>query len=38
MQITVYGATGTFGRQLVPQLRERGHLVIAAHRGSGVDT
>ncbi|SDS03776.1 Uncharacterized conserved protein YbjT, contains NAD(P)-binding and DUF2867 domains [Brevibacterium siliguriense] len=38
MQITVYGATGTFGAQLVPQLRERGHTVIAAHRGSGVDT
>lgn len=38
MQITVYGATGTFGAQLVPQLRERGHRVIAAHRGSGVDT
>ncbi|UZD61971.1 SDR family oxidoreductase [Brevibacterium sp. JSBI002] len=38
MQITVYGATGTFGAQLVPQLRERGHTVFAAHRGSGVDT
>ena len=38
MQITVYGATGTFGRQLAPQLRERGHTVIAAHRSSGVDT
>lgn len=38
MQITVFGATGTFGAQLVPQLRERGHTVIAAHRGSGVDT
>ncbi|WP_210603466.1 SDR family oxidoreductase [Brevibacterium oceani] len=38
MQITVYGATGTFGARLVDQLRERGHTVIAAHRGSGVDT
>ncbi|WP_432789931.1 SDR family oxidoreductase [Brevibacterium sp. K11IcPPYGO002] len=38
MQITVYGATGTFGTQLVGRLRERGHTVIAAHRGSGVDT
>ncbi|WP_166974465.1 SDR family oxidoreductase [Brevibacterium atlanticum] len=38
MQITVYGATGTFGARLVDQLGERGHTVIAAHRGSGVDT
>ena len=38
MQITVFGATGTFGRQLAPQLRERGHTVIAAQRSSGVDT
>ena len=38
MQITVYGATGTFGRRLVSQLHERGHTTIAAHRGSGVDT
>ncbi len=38
MQITVFGATGTFGRQLAPQLRERGHTVIAAHRSNGVDT
>ncbi|WP_209324048.1 SDR family oxidoreductase [Brevibacterium renqingii] len=38
MQITVYGATGTFGGHLVSQLRDRGHTVIAAHRGSGVDT
>lgn len=38
MQITVYGATGTFGRRLVAHLREREHSVIAAHRGIGVDT
>ncbi|GAA1862071.1 SDR family oxidoreductase [Brevibacterium marinum] len=38
MQITVYGATGTFGRRLVTHLRQRGHSVIAAHRGIGVDT
>lgn len=38
MQITVYGATGTFGRRLVTHLREREHSVIAAHRGLGVDT
>lgn len=38
MQITVYGATGTFGSHLTAQLRERGHSVIAAHRGIGVDT
>lgn len=38
MQITVYGATGTFGRRLVTHLRERSHSVVAAHRGIGVDT
>lgn len=38
MQITVYGATGTFGHHLVTHLRSRGHSVIAAHRGIGVDT
>ncbi|MGC2939497.1 MULTISPECIES: SDR family oxidoreductase [unclassified Brevibacterium] len=38
MQITVFGATGTFGARLVDQLRQRGHTVIAAHRGTGVDT
>lgn len=38
MQITVYGATGTFGRRLTAHLREGGHSVIAAHRGIGVDT
>ena len=38
MQITVYGATGNFGRRLVTHLRARGHSVIAAHRGIGVDT
>lgn len=38
MQITVYGATGTFGHPLADALRERGHSVIPAHRGIGVDT
>ncbi|UVI35736.1 hypothetical protein [Brevibacterium spongiae] len=38
MQITVYGATGTFGTRLVEQLRSRDHPVISAHRGTGVDT
>lgn len=38
MQITVYGATGTFGSRLVTRLRAMGHSVIAAHRGIGVDT
>ncbi|MDN6604984.1 SDR family oxidoreductase [Brevibacterium sp.] len=38
MQITVYGATGTFGHRLVAHLRAREHSVIAAHRGIGVDT
>lgn len=38
MQITVYGATGTFGSHLVTRLRAQGHSVIAAHRGIGVDT
>lgn len=38
MQITVYGATGTFGTRLVAHLRARKHSVIAAHRGIGVDT
>lgn len=38
MQITVFGATGTFGARLVEQLSESGHTVIPAHRGTGVDT
>ena len=38
MQVTVYGATGTFGARLVTRLRAMGHSVIAAHRGIGVDT
>lgn len=38
MQVTVYGATGTFGSRLVTRLRAMGHSVIAAHRGIGVDT
>lgn len=36
-QITVIGATGLIGRQLVPLLRSRGHSVTAASRDSGVD-
>ncbi len=38
MQVTVYGATGTFASRLVSRLRAQGHSVIAAHRGIGVDT
>ena len=38
MQITVFGATGTFGARLVEALRNRDHRVIPAHRGGGVDT
>lgn len=36
-KITVIGATGLIGRQLVPLLRARGHDVTAASRASGVD-
>ena len=35
--ITVIGATGLIGRQLVPLLRSRGHDVTGASRDSGVD-
>lgn len=35
--ITVIGATGLIGRQLVPLLRGAGHHVTAASRDSGVD-
>jgi uncharacterized protein YbjT (DUF2867 family) len=35
--ITVIGATGLIGRQLVPLLRDAGHNVTAASRASGVD-
>jgi uncharacterized protein YbjT (DUF2867 family) len=35
--ITVIGATGLIGRQLVPLLRGSGHNVTAASRDSGVD-
>ncbi|MBO0678838.1 NAD(P)H-binding protein [Mycolicibacterium sp. S2-37] len=35
--ITVIGATGLIGRQLVPLLRDAGHNVTAASRDSGVD-
>ncbi|AKS31573.1 SDR family oxidoreductase [Mycolicibacterium goodii] len=35
--ITVLGATGLIGRQLVPLLSSRGHHVTAASRNSGVD-
>lgn len=37
MRITVVGATGLIGRQLVPLLRGRGHDVVAASRATGVD-
>lgn len=35
--ITVIGATGLIGRQLVPLLRDAGHNVTAASRDTGVD-
>lgn len=35
--ITVIGATGLIGRQIVPLLRDAGHNVTAASRDSGVD-
>lgn len=35
--ITVIGATGLIGRQLVPLLRDAGHDVTASSRASGVD-
>ncbi|MEH3131993.1 MAG: NAD(P)H-binding protein [Mycolicibacterium neoaurum] len=37
MRITVVGATGLIGRQLVPMLSGRGHDVVAASRATGVD-
>ncbi|MEW5809149.1 MAG: SDR family oxidoreductase [Actinomycetota bacterium] len=36
-KITVIGATGLIGRQLVPLLRKRGHEITAASRTSGAD-
>ncbi|WP_236863980.1 SDR family oxidoreductase [Brevibacterium daeguense] len=37
MQITVLGATGVLGHQLVENLVNRGHAVVEAHRSGGVD-
>jgi nucleoside-diphosphate-sugar epimerase len=37
MKVFVAGATGAIGKRLVPQLRERGHEVVAASRSMGVD-
>src|SRR6478752_7190074 len=36
-KITVIGATGMIGRQLVPLLRTRAHNVTEASRAAGVD-
>lgn len=37
MRITVFGATGQIGRQVVELLEAEGHQVVAASRRSGVD-
>lgn len=37
MKITVIGATGQIGRQVIPLLTTAGHDVTAASRGTGVD-
>ncbi|MCP9274812.1 SDR family oxidoreductase [Mycolicibacterium arenosum] len=37
MKVTVVGATGQIGTQLVPLLTRTGHRVVAASRASGVD-
>lgn len=37
MKITVIGATGQIGRQVIPLLTAAGHHVTGASRGSGVD-
>ena len=37
MKITVIGATGQIGRQVVAQLNDAGHQTVAASRRSGVD-
>ena len=38
MRIVVIGGSGLIGSKLVRSLRERGHAVVAASPGSGVDT
>jgi uncharacterized protein YbjT (DUF2867 family) len=38
MKIVVIGGTGLIGRKLVPDLRQRGHEVVAASPSSGVNT
>lgn len=35
MRVVVVGGAGAIGRRLVPELRERNHLVITAGRASG---
>lgn len=37
MKITVLGATGLIGHRIGDQLENRGHQVVRAHRGTGVD-
>ena len=37
MEIVVTGGTGRLGREVVSRLREQGHKVIAASRGTGID-
>ncbi len=37
LKITVVGATGLIGRQLVPALRADGHEIVSASRATGVD-
>jgi uncharacterized protein YbjT (DUF2867 family) len=38
MKIVVIGGTGLIGKQVVPNLRQRGHEVVAASPSSGVNT
>jgi uncharacterized protein YbjT (DUF2867 family) len=38
MKIVVIGGTGLIGKQVVPNLRQRGHEVLAASPSSGVNT
>lgn len=37
MRITVFGATGAVGREVVAEARARGHEVVPASRATGVD-